>query len=225
MNLSRTPINANQPPSPLKVVVFPDTLGSMRQCKVCAHPDRAAIEDALLRRTATVRIGEQFGVSQWSVVRHSKHLSRSVICSGPTPLLDRIEALTVRLESIVGHAESGKDWRCAVMAVREMRETLELVARLTGAMPSAGQGTRVAVAVNVTTGHPTSSLNDMDLDVQIAASVAEATDNFNAQTIERMKRLVARNRPALLMAGTQGNGDISGTRNSEQAEVVESESI
>jgi hypothetical protein len=165
----------------------------MNRCKVCVHPERQKIEDLLLRKEPCATIGAQFGVSLWSVNRHSKHLGRSVVVNGSQPLLDRLEALLDRLESIASKAQSAKDWRAAVAGLREVREGLELLARLTGQMPSVGHGSSVAVAVNVTTGHQANELTPRELDVQIALEVYEATDHFNVETMERMRRLVARN--------------------------------
>jgi hypothetical protein len=159
---------------------------------VCVHPQREKIEDALLRQEACEKIGIQFGVSQWSVGRHSKHLGRSVITTGDRPLLDRVSSLLDRLDSIAAKAQSAKAWSAVVAAMREIREALELLARLTGQMPSASQGVRVGVAVNVTTGHSAGDLSIRELDVEIAQSVAEATNNFDPATIERMRRLAQR---------------------------------
>ncbi len=166
----------------------------MRQCKVCVHPERARIEDAILRREPHARIGERVGVSLYSIYRHSKHLGRSVTCEGPRPLVDRIESLMIRLESISAKAQTAKEWHASVAAMKEVRCSLELIAKLTGQIVPAGQGVTVGVAVNVSTGHSVSDLDDGDLELQIARDVAAATDNFNEETIARLKRLVARNR-------------------------------
>jgi hypothetical protein len=165
----------------------------MRPCKVCEHEKRHEIEDALLRRESCAEIGTRFGVSPWSVSRHSKHLGRSIITNGSQPLLDRLEALLDRLDSIATKATSAKDWRAAVAGLREVREGLELLARLTGQMPTGSHGSSTVVAVNVTTGQPTNELTGRELDVQIAREVFAATEGFNPETIERMRRLVARN--------------------------------
>jgi hypothetical protein len=161
----------------------------MQSCKTCVHAKRAAIEDAILRKVPHARIGEEFGLSHHSIYRHSKHLSRSVIVNGTQPVLNRVEALMDRLEKIAQRAESGKDWRAAVAAMREVRGSLELVAKLTGQIAPAGSGVTVGVAVNVNTGHSAADLSDRDLDTHIALEVAAATNGFDPRVIERMKRL------------------------------------
>jgi hypothetical protein len=175
------------------VVEFSATLPLMRSCKACVHPQRARIEDAILRREPHAKIGERYGISLYSIYRHSKHLGRSVVCNGDRPLIDRVEALMDRLESLSAKAQSAKEWHASVAAMKEVRCSLELLAKLTGQMPSAGQGVHVNVGVAVNTGSQAHDLSDRDLDVQIALSVAEATNGFDLDTIEKLKRLVARN--------------------------------
>lgn len=166
----------------------------MRACKACVHPKRNEIEDLLLRKTPHSKIGEQYGISLYSVFRHSKHLGRSIVCAGDRPLMDRLEALLNRLEQISEKAQSAKAWSATVSAMREVRETLELIARLTGEYPLASQGVRVGVSVNVATGHPANNLGDRDLELQLAMDVSEATNDFDPATIAKLQRLVQKNR-------------------------------
>jgi len=166
----------------------------MRPCKCCEHPERPRIEDALLQRESYAEIGKRFGVSLWSVGRHRQHLGRSIVTGGSQPLLDRLEVLLDRLDSIATKATSAKDWRAAVAGLREVREGLELLARLTGQMPTGSHGSSVAVAVSVNTGHPANELSGRELDVQIAREVFAATNGFDAETVERMKRLVVKSK-------------------------------
>jgi hypothetical protein len=172
---------------------------SMRACKVCTHPERAKIEDHILRHEPHQKIGDWSGLSLHSVWRHSKHLGRSLVVKGDLPLVGRVEGLLSRLERISEAAQTAKNWSAATSALREVRCSLELIAKLTGQIVPAGAGVSVGVAVNVTTGRSASDLSNRDLDTQIAVDVAEATDNFDPQAIERLRRLAQRNRPALTM--------------------------
>lgn len=176
-------------------MIFPLASEEMKPCMVCQHPEKAHIEDALLRRVACAKLGEQYGLSPSAIWRHKKHLGRSVVCTGERPLLDRLEALMNRLENIAQKAETSKDWKAAIAGMREIRESIELLARLTGAMPLPGHAVTVGVAVNVTAGQPRDDVSNYDLELQIASSVREATDNFDPRTIERMKRVVERFTP------------------------------
>ena len=119
--------------------------------------------------------------------------------SSEQPLLGRVETLVARLESLATKAEAGKDLRWAIMAVREIRETLALIGKLNGEIAPAGQGVHVNVGVNVTASHSTHELSGHDLEVQIAEEVSAATSGFDPATIARLRRLAMRSRPALTM--------------------------
>jgi len=100
-----------------------------------------------------------------------------------------------------------------VSALREVREGLELLAKLTGQYHT-GQGSTVAVAVSVNTGLPTNELSGRELDVQIAREVFAATNGFDAETVERMKRLVVKSKSddrilELTAASTRRGSDCS----------------
>jgi DNA-binding Lrp family transcriptional regulator len=179
----------------------------MKACMVCEHPERASIEDARLRNVPCNKIAQQYSLSPSAVWRHSQHLGRSVVVTAGTPLIDRVEALMTRLESISAKAQTAKEWHAAVAAMKEVRCSLELVAKLTGQLVSTGGRLTVGVAVNVSSGAPRNAVSDHDLDLQIAASVREATNDFDSRTIERMKRLLDRYAPLDL----RQVGDSSGT--------------
>lgn len=114
--------------------------------------------------------------------------------NGSQPLLDRLEALLDRIDSIADKATRAKDWKAAVAALREVREGLELLAKLTDQYHINHGGSSVAVAASVTTGHQVNELSGGELDVQIVTEVFEATDGFNEETIARMRRLVMKSK-------------------------------
>lgn len=171
---------------------------------VCEHENRASVEDALLRKVACAKIAEQYGLSASAIWRHKQHLGRSVVCAGATPLVDRIETLINRIEKIAQQAESAKEFKSAIAGMREIRESIELLARLSGQMPLPGRSVSVGVSVNVSAGHSRNDASNHDLDLQIAADVREATNDFDPQVIARMKRLLERYTPLEV-------GDNSGT--------------
>jgi len=43
--------------------------------------------------------------------RHGKHLGRSIITNGSQPLMDRLEALLNRIDSIADKATRAADWK------------------------------------------------------------------------------------------------------------------
>jgi hypothetical protein len=62
-------------------------------------------------------------------------------------------------------------------------------------MPSPGRSVTVGVAVNVSNDHSRNGASNHDLNLQIAASVSEATDGFDPRIIENMRRLLQRSAP------------------------------
>jgi hypothetical protein len=171
----------------------------MRVCKVCHHAARKQVEDALLKRTPARAIAEQYHISQWSISRHSKHLSRSITVNDGATIVDRVSALCDRFEAIAQKATSRQDHRCAVAALREIRETLALIARLTGQFPTASPSFALGVSVNVSAERSTHVGSNDDLDYQIAEEVSQATNGFDAATITKFKRLLSRQHPSRLL--------------------------
>jgi hypothetical protein len=165
----------------------------MPTCSICDHNERPAIETELLRRTACAKIAERYNVSWSAVWRHGQHLERSAILSDAsikTPVMTRLENLMVRLDSICAKATKSKEWNAAVLALREVRNCLELLAKMQGLI-SQGSRIQLAVGVQINSGaQPAKSLSNADLDRQIAQDVYDATNGFDPEVIGRMQRLL-----------------------------------
>lgn len=112
-------------------------------CSVCAHPDRAAIDDDLVsgvpyrdivRRHATVPLTIS------SLSRHKReHVSpalKAVIVeraqAGAATAIERVDSLYQRASTILDAAETDGQGSMALSAIRELRSLVELLARLTG---------------------------------------------------------------------------------------------
>jgi hypothetical protein len=169
----------------------------MKHCSICCHPQRASIENALLEGKSCNKIATATGASWSAIYRHSQHLERAnlhVLTEAVTnvPILDRIECLVARLESIAAAATKVKQWQAGVLALREVRNCLELLAKMKNLMPQAGSSIRLAVGIGVNVSKQPSarSLSSMDLEMQIAEDVRDATNNFNPAAIARMQRLL-----------------------------------
>lgn len=110
------------------------------QCKVCAHPDRAEIEAAIVGGLSNVQAGKRWGVSKDSIRRHKDgHLSpalRAVAAgretAGAVKALDRLEALYAQASSVLEAANSEGKASLSLAAIKELRGIVELLARLTG---------------------------------------------------------------------------------------------
>jgi hypothetical protein len=111
-------------------------------CTVHLHPERAAIDAALLagvasnRRTAT-----QFNLSEAAVRRHrTAHLSAPLVKAQEAAqaqaeakrgesLLDQVKALQQRAVRLLERAEAKGDHRTALLAIRELARLTDMLTR------------------------------------------------------------------------------------------------
>lgn len=106
-------------------------------CTVCAHPEREAVDEALVSGDSNRATASRYGLTRSSVDRHRKaHLSAALVkiqqqreSLRETSLADRLEANIARLEAILA---ASADVRAFVAANAEIRKTLELIGRLSG---------------------------------------------------------------------------------------------
>jgi hypothetical protein len=114
-----------------------------RTCAVCRHPNRDAIEQAVLSGKSLRDTARQFGtpqhpVSKDAVQRHRPHMAELIAVAAERQishgddLATQVRELIARARMLGEKAEQAADLRGAVMAVREMGRLLELTARLTG---------------------------------------------------------------------------------------------
>lgn len=112
-----------------------------RACTVCSHKSHEAIDEALVGGTTFSEITARYGVSKDSLSRHKKaHLSPSLakvyaerIATRQTEsLLDRVEALADKAETILDAATADGKPSISIAAIRELRGTLELLGKITG---------------------------------------------------------------------------------------------
>ena len=112
-----------------------------RKCTVCIHPDRKAIDRALLQGDTLRDIARQHAVSKDALHRHlsEEHITTRIakaeeakeIARADT-LLNQVRDLQTRAMRILQQAEQAGDLRTACTAIREARGTLELLAKVTG---------------------------------------------------------------------------------------------
>lgn len=99
-----------------------------------------SVDKALVANEPYRSVAKTFGVSAPSVLRHKKHhLSSSLVraqkakeAASADNLLADICKLKSRAERILKHAEEEQDHRIALSAIRELRSTIELLARISG---------------------------------------------------------------------------------------------
>lgn len=125
----------------------------MPQCTVCAHPDRDAIEHALVSGTSLRNVAEQFRLATTSLHRHRhKHIptalanaQRAVEVVRADSLLDRLEDLTGEAHRLKEKAERAGDLRTSLAAIRELVRMVDLMAKVSGELAPATQQVNIAL--------------------------------------------------------------------------------
>lgn len=110
-----------------------------RPCTVCNHRMRDQIERALLKGEALTSIAERFGLPRTNLWRHKAHI-RTDLAKMPEAaqiahsgmLAARLQALLDDAHELKRKAEQKRDYRTALVAVREITRLLEFSARLQG---------------------------------------------------------------------------------------------
>ncbi len=111
-----------------------------RSCTICEHPEREAIDRALVGDSSNLSVSSLFGVSESAVRRHkTNHLPARLAMAQAAEevaqaddLLGQMQDLQTRTIAILEAAESTNQHRTALSAIREARSNLELLAKLLG---------------------------------------------------------------------------------------------
>jgi hypothetical protein len=111
-----------------------------RKCAICTHPDKEAIDEALVRGIAFPTLVAKYRVSKDSLSRHKgNHLPAKLVMAQAAEevaqaddLVSQVQDLQARALAILGKAETAGDLRTALGAIREGRGNLELLAKLLG---------------------------------------------------------------------------------------------
>lgn len=113
-------------------------------CTICNHPQIRAITADLMARVPYRTIEQRYSVSRSAIDRHvTSHITRAFrqlaaaaklgdAAIVAEPVLAQMRGLHVRALAILAKAEAAKDHGTALVAIRECRRNLELVAKLTG---------------------------------------------------------------------------------------------
>jgi hypothetical protein len=110
-----------------------------RNCTVCSHAGRPAIDAALVSGESNRRIAAQHGLVESSVRRHkAEHLADHLLqareaeqASNADTLLGRLESLSRESLAILEGAKLAGDLRTALLAIGQARGCLELLAGMT----------------------------------------------------------------------------------------------
>jgi len=111
-----------------------------RSCTICTHPEREAIDEALVGGIAFPALVAEYRVSKDSLSRHkANHLPAKLVMAQAAEevaqaddLLGQMRDLHARTLAVLEAAETSKQHRTALSAIREARSNLELLAKLLG---------------------------------------------------------------------------------------------
>lgn len=124
-----------------------------RNCTICAHPEREAIDAAIVSGVPLAALAAKYRVSADALGRHAAHHLPAAMVKGRAAadmvhgddLLAQARDLQAKALGILAKAEKAGDLRTAVAANREARGCLELLARLLAELP---EGVTVNLAVS-----------------------------------------------------------------------------
>ena len=111
-----------------------------RVCTICTHPEREAINAALIANEPYRLIAERTGTSATALTRHkAEHLPVKLAKAHEAKetaladdLLGQVKALRNKAISILGKAEAAGDLRTALLGIREARACVELLLEVEG---------------------------------------------------------------------------------------------
>ncbi len=111
-----------------------------RTCSCCQHPEREAINKALVANEPFRHIAARFGTSTGALQRHKdEHLPATMVKSQAAKetahaddLLAQVKQLRNKAISILENAEGAGDLRTALLGIREARACVELLAEMEG---------------------------------------------------------------------------------------------
>lgn len=117
-----------------------------RLCSVCRHVARAEIDVMLIRKKPSLRVvAKRFGLTTTPLLRHRQlHVGENAVreehaiarvtgevVSQVGTVADELAKLRQKADELLGKAENDKDWKTALLAVREMRQLIESYERIT----------------------------------------------------------------------------------------------
>jgi len=110
-----------------------------RPCTICSNPQHEAIDQELVSGTPYRAVAERFAASPPSVYRHQQgHLPATLLkartahqVAHADNLLAQLQSLQQKALELLSIAEGKGDLRSALGALRELRGTVELTAKLT----------------------------------------------------------------------------------------------
>ncbi len=113
-----------------------------RVCNICSHPKLPIIDRRLLHGDTLSAVARQFKISPGAIGRHRQHMRAAMLkadSASDTPelaygrtLVGELRAIKSDIERLQSDAERRRDFRAALLAIRERVAVVEFEARLSG---------------------------------------------------------------------------------------------
>lgn len=110
-----------------------------RACSICTHPEKEAINAALIASETYRKIADRYGPSPQALMRHKEHLPVTLTKAAAAKetafaddLLEQVKQLRNKAVNILAMAEKSGDLRTALMGIREARACIELLLEVEG---------------------------------------------------------------------------------------------
>ncbi len=126
-----------------------------RTCTICVHPERQAIDAALLAGTPIRGIARTFRVSEDALSRHKEHVAPALAKAHEAAEVAKADDLLARVQGLVREADAilreargegeGRDPHLALKAIDRLTKLTELFARLAGELREGGTTVNVAI--------------------------------------------------------------------------------
>ncbi len=129
----------------------------MQTCSACTHSKRAEIDSALVAGVPSLRnIAKQFGLSVSALFRHKDHLAQALTLAKEAGEIAHADTLLARVKEVISKAEviadralEAKEFSAAARGIAEIRQCLELLGELSGALQHGAAAVNVGIAVGL----------------------------------------------------------------------------
>jgi hypothetical protein len=123
-----------------------------RKCTICSHTSHNEIDTSLLSSDSFRTIADRFGIAETSLKRHASNHLPAILTKAEEAkevtradsLLEELKRLKARTYSIMDSAEKAENLGIALTAVREIRNSIELLLKVAGEL----QDVNTTVIVN-----------------------------------------------------------------------------
>ncbi len=115
--------------------------GGRGRCASCEHPDQKLINEGLAAGKSLLSLSKRFHITRSSLKHHRAHLSESLVAiqtaAGAEGIVEQLQDLVRRARRFLDSAELSGNSAQGLTAIRELRESLLVLGRVTGELTPA----------------------------------------------------------------------------------------